>query len=141
MVADTIFAQTGWKRRGNFALCQELDVLERIYDHDFDLNDEGFRNELETRGVLSFKKLENLSLEQHIDILQNWSEHRVLTDDILAYSITGLKFDEAHKKTSLRIWKITRGKIQDCWEIYNNPETQEMIRKEAEEKYNNGDVF
>lgn len=125
MQAKTIFEQTGWERP-HYApekICQDIKALEKVYEHDFDLNDNNFRNYLATRGVCSFKNLESCgegwkTLDKHIDMLMNWSDQRFLDDPSTAYSISGLKFDEEHKQVSLKIFHITKGAIQDSWELY-----------------------
>jgi hypothetical protein len=124
MCAETILSQTGWKRPYPQMICQDKDILMKITEYDFDLNDEAFREYLEKRGICSFKNFTPgiMLLEQIIDFLMNWDEDRVMNDPSLAYSQSGLQFDKAHREVSLRIWKIMKGKMQDCWEIYKENE-------------------
>jgi hypothetical protein len=123
MCAATIEEQTGWHRPYPESICQDIAYLEKVYEHDFDLNNADFRKYLQDRGVCSFKSLEGDPLAKMINFLMNWDEKRIFDDPWLAYSETGLKFDDAHKKTSIRIWKITKGRIQDAWEIWKENET------------------
>ncbi len=127
MLADTFFEQTGWKGRSDEELCQNGNIAGKVYEHDFDLNDENFRKYLKSRGICSFENLEKCGdgfkkLEEHVDFLTNWNEDRVLSDDKLARSITGVPFDAPARKTFLWIWKSLRGKIQQAWELYSNNE-------------------
>jgi len=145
MCAKTIFQQTGWNGRKGapIKLCQDINILQKIYEYDFDLNNIEFREYLENRGVCSFESLKQNpeKLAWHIKCLMEFTEQDFLNDPDNTYSMSGLKFDEEHIKVSLKIWKTSKGAIQDAWEIFNSPESKEFEIKQKEEEWNKGDVF
>jgi hypothetical protein len=86
----TIEQQTGWKRGPQaVSICQDSDVLARVTEVDFDLEDEAFVRYFIAR-----------------------TGH-----DILRADCGWPSKKKAIMRASERWEKIERGKLQDCWEL------------------------
>jgi hypothetical protein len=116
--APSIETQTGYRRMYKYAICQDIEVLEKITKYDFNLLCEGFIEYLADRGIIGVGTAENITVEQHIDIIQNWSDDEILNGEFYSESISGYRYTPEERKTTLRIHRIMKGKIQDAWEIF-----------------------
>jgi hypothetical protein len=99
----TFTAQTGYRRSHPRGICQNHDFLLAVTHFDFDLSDPEFvayfegRTGIQLRSTGGYYTPRNRSGEE-------WKE---MVADI----------SSAEDETT----RILRGKLQDCWEIYNKP--------------------
>jgi len=119
----TIFEQTGWKRPYYQTICQDIKVLEKVTDFSFDLSNKKFIKYLRDRLGYDYSGA-NLPKETLLDILQNWSDERFITDPLLSHSVTGKLFSLDDRKGQLKVHCLEKAAIQDCWELFiqNNEE-------------------
>ena len=110
-MVKTIAQQTGWKRPFPKMICLDSMVFDSVSEFDFDLSNEGFFQYFKERTGYVIK-------EEHKDIY-NMTEQQYLNDSRFDYSETGYKFSEKEKRSIFLSIKITKGKMQDCWELYN----------------------
>lgn len=92
--ARSVQEQTGWKRSSPLALCMVPEVLSRITEHDYDLQDAGFVEYFRSRTGYRLR-----------DVEQEWSE-------VLA------RLASPAAPVTDRAWALTRAKLQDCWEVF-----------------------
>ena len=119
----TIEQQTGWKRPFPKMICQDLYVLEKVVEYDFDLEDAGFQAYAQARGVLHVAGVQNSirwdftkSFELGLaDFLENTYFHYAKEHNGARY-----KYTEAEMHLHYEIMCIARAKLQDAWELYQN---------------------
>lgn len=120
MKIPTIKQQTGWKRPMPMSICQDIHVLQSISEYSYDLNNQAFREFFTSRTGYSFiggdkdcpKDITALIIEQDA-----WSDEEFLNTDELRY--TNGQIIPADERVRLLVArKITKGKYQDCWELY-----------------------
>jgi hypothetical protein len=116
--------QTGWKRPYPRMLCQDLDVLLRITQYDFDLSDPEFHRYAEQRGVLYVAGREGSPRWRFTgDFTQGRGQF--LTDSCFRFAQeypvgSGVRHMYTPDEVAFH-WKvmcIARAKLQDAWEIY-----------------------
>lgn len=114
----TITEQTGWNRNpaAPLALCQDIDVLKRISEYDFDYSAPEFREYCKRRGIV-WLSIAPKYLETTIKVYSVWSDERI-RKDYFKESITGYQYDDDDKDGFMQILRIQKGKLQDCWELY-----------------------
>lgn len=147
MRAASIYEQTGWKRPGHRSemICQDMDTLLSVYEYDFDLNDRGFRAYFTARTGIDFYGCFK-------DRLQDWSFRDIFAHYFAYYVANPDRMcDEFNAKENadidVKIIKILRGRLQDCWELYNRitPEEKERERLEKnklnQERWTDGNTF
>jgi hypothetical protein len=88
----TIYEQTGWKRPFPQMICQDPEVLLKITEFDFDLDNEGFIDYFISRTGIMYGYSDDPEL----------AEQLLMSDDPPRYQ------------------KIVKGRLQDCWELYLN---------------------
>lgn len=145
LTARTLMEQTGWKRPMPQSICQDSEVLLRITEYSYDIQNQGFIRYLADRtGILLDPKHPEvqrrqkagslktppapLSLHQQIALM---SDAEYLTTDLLVrkYDPSGKEKPQAEwvviprEERNLRSHRIFKGRLQDCWELYtqHNP--------------------
>lgn len=130
----SILEQTGWKRPHPQQICQEMDVLLQIREFDFDMRQPAFRDYLRVRGIwdidgavwgvedpdpdcLQMKVYKDCPSFQ-IAFYQDWSEEQVFRD-LQPLRPDLYRMTDKDRHSNVRLWKITRGKCQDAWELFN----------------------
>lgn len=113
MKARSIYEQTGWKRSTPVSLCQEIKILEKITEFDFDLNSQEFKDYIRARVGWNLKPI-GMTHEAFIEFLMDGDEVDVRA---MLKEKTEVEF-----KSNIRHLQIMRATIQDCWEIYNETE-------------------
>ena len=91
----TIESQTGWNRPFPKVLLQDIELLEKVTDYSFDLNNPDFVKYFIARTGTN-----------------------ILDPDVKLHLV--MASEEIH-------CKIVRGKMQDCWEIFNTGEDEKFI--------------
>ncbi|MCK5606449.1 hypothetical protein KAR91_31395 [Candidatus Pacearchaeota archaeon] len=132
-MTKTIEEQTGWKRPAPLAICQEVEILLKVFEYSFDIYDKKFRKYITQRTGRTFN-------DGNIDYYINWTEKEVMERQDFTY----IKSDDPRysgkpleKECRIFHWKLirmTRGSIQDCWELWqlkNNPDNRN-IKKEKQ---------
>jgi hypothetical protein len=156
MCARTIYEQTGWKRPGNAPkmICQDMNVLERIFEYDYDLRNDDFMAYFRGRTGYGIYCV-GITI-YHYETLNH---QEIFAEEFDFYTNNPhMKCDGFSAKEcaqiSVRINKINRGKLQDCWELFNEmpTEKQEGIwheevtgakrkKEQAEKEWNEGETF
>lgn len=122
--APTLAQQTGWQRPHPKALCQDIKILQKVTECDFDLSDPGFQRYATMRGVLYLagvkgsprwrftddfsKGREEFMRDAYFNFAQEYPagsgvRHKYTPDEM-----------EFHWKTMI----LARGRLQDAWELY-----------------------
>lgn len=117
-VARSIYEQTGWVRPYPKMICQEIEILEALHEYDFDLSDEDFLAYLKSRtGIMPFaccnRELKNFFLTD------NGAEQWILESPEYKFLDGTMVPFGKDREVKVRIIKIQKGKIQDCWELFN----------------------
>lgn len=107
----TIEEQTGWRRPHSDALCQEPEVLLRISEYSFDLTDSDFRDYFASRTGQVIEA-------SQFDFYQNWTQEQVMNRRNFATKKGSVNSVNSDRKQWWEIVRLTRGKLQDCWELY-----------------------
>ena len=131
----SIEEQTGWHRPGAMAICQDIKTLEAVTEFDYDLSDRDFVRYYESRtGV-------QISLCDHerfceLDHAGSWKDMangplnwRVPLSELPRprYLSNNEEVSDKEFQSWMGVWRIQRGKLQDCWELYK---TQNQRRPE-----------
>jgi hypothetical protein len=96
----TFTEQTGYRRQGPHALCQEHAYLLAATKFDYDLSDPEFVAYFERRTGIALRSTGSYSSPRH-RTREEW-------DDMAWHIMNG---DETPDR-------ILRGRLQDCWELY-----------------------
>lgn len=102
-------------------ICQDLMVLMAIYEYDFDPEDMYFCEYVQARTGLDLDGYVCLG-GQEILQLSTEEEYLACKNPITTHNVHGKPFTEGERKTNFKVLKIFKGKIQDCWELYNEHE-------------------
>lgn len=90
----TIEEQTGWTRPHVAGICQDIEALLRVTEFDYDLTDLSF--------LVYFKERTGIQIDE---CECGWF---VVIEELANYNVP------APDKS----WRITRAKLQDCWQLY-----------------------
>ena len=116
-MTKTIEEQTGWKRPAPLAICQEVEILLKVYEYSFDIHDKKFLKYITQRTGRTFN-------DRNIDYYINWTEKEVMERQDLTYiESKNPRYSEKPLEKECRVfqWKLirmTRGSFQDCWELW-----------------------
>lgn len=117
-----------WKRAGQHALCQEIELLAMVYEYDYDLADSGFQDYCSMRGVLY------VAGERGTRRWDFFLDHTKQKADYLddpyfrfAEEVGGdeHRFSDEDMDTGWKIIQLGRAKLQDCWELYTNKDVSD----------------
>ena len=114
--ARSIEAQTGWKRPFKHTICQEMDVLIKITEHSFDLDNAHFIEYCERRGVLSRVGVEHWTIivdETKAEYFAKWRLAMPQADG------ERYRFTDDEMETHWGIHCRGLGMFQDVWELFN----------------------
>lgn len=100
--ARTIREQTGFVRSHPKALCQDLPALLRVTEFDYDLTNEAFVAYFEARTGY---------------VLNDPLHPEYLPRAIALFANPAVPVDSFNPH-----WRITRAKLQDCWELFRQQE-------------------
>jgi len=124
-MSSSIFEQTGWKRPYSRQICQEHDILLKITEYSYDLNNEEFVKYFISRtGILILKEdrpdISYFTLAFPFEQVEEW----------LLYSpnytrLDGQPVDPESRKFDVKINKLIRGRLQDCWELWITDQNNE----------------
>ena len=89
----TIEEQTGWKRPFKYMICQDINILQKIHTFSYDLENEDFLKYFLGR-IGSMITMTDIGWDNEKKLLHPDNEPDEISD------------------------KITKGKLQDCWELY-----------------------
>jgi hypothetical protein len=103
--SPSIEQQTGWKRPYPQTICQELDVLERVTQFDYDLGDVAFQRFIQSRCGIYLAAPKNEGLEAVLQTPPN-TEHVI---ELLS----------RRPADASRVQRVTFAKPQDAWELYS----------------------
>ncbi len=114
----TVFEQTGWKGAMSVTICQDLEVLRRITQYDYNCSDKAFMQEVEDRGImgrmLDMEFCANYSLTKE-DYMSR--EHPV-ADPEPGEAPSDYAFSTEEIEFFWTIVLAARGSLQDCWEMH-----------------------
>ncbi len=98
--ARSVEAQTGWRRGHPLMICQETAVLLAVTEFDYALTAREFVGYFERRTGQQISRCEcGMAAVQAV-----WGNPAVPTED--------------------KSWRITRAKLQDCWELFRGAEME-----------------
>lgn len=103
----TIKEMTGWSGALPVSICQDIEVLLRITEYDYDLKNRDFEKYCRSRFGFS-RATDPKYFEQECNL-------DITYDEFASY---WAKKGETNIALSWEIFNIERGKLQDCWEIY-----------------------
>ena len=113
----TIQQQTGWKGAMPVTLCQDTDVLVRVGEYDFDLNNKAFQGYLKTRGIAH-----KAGTKARFSFTAN---HQATKAEFMAmfqlaepYKGQQYKFSAEEMQAHWRVMLAAKGAMQDAWEIF-----------------------
>ncbi len=126
--APTILQQTGWQRPFPQCICQDLKVLQRISIYSFDLSDRKFRDYVAARTGVVYDYGTPAQIAERIDFYQNWSDDDIRSRPDFTYADqTSVSIED--RAVWIKIVRISRGKLQDCWELYQNHQARVQPRQ------------
>lgn len=123
-ICPSIGEQTGWRRANPLQVCQDVDVLASIAAYSYDVDNPAFaayflrRTGIDIAWAMTHGPRPEWSrffLSAPWDEVEAW----ILTSQDYTYLATGRPVDDRCRRSTLLILKITRGKLQDCWEIFH----------------------
>jgi hypothetical protein len=112
----SIFEQTGWERCHPKQICQEIEVLTQISSYSYDLSDQGFVAYFASRtGVLLTD-----DPRARFSLTSPWNEAEawLLNSQEFTYLENGLPVASWDRPPFVSMYRILRGQLQDCWELY-----------------------
>jgi hypothetical protein len=124
VAVPSIAQQTGWKRPYPKMICQDINVLQRVTEYDFDLNDATFARYAEQRCGRGVAGIEG-SVEWRFT--GDYSKGRAefmnnfyfrFTQPIPPGSGKRRKLTDEEMESRWKWIGIARAKLQDAWEIY-----------------------
>ena len=113
--------QTGWSRIHPMQICQEPEALLLVNTYSYDLSDPSFLSYFLNRCGIDLR-CAHLDPIRSFFITAPWTEVEcwILNSPELTYLTTGLPVAAAERPSIVKVWKIMRAKLQDCWELYQN---------------------
>jgi len=105
----TIHEQTGWQRPFPKMLCNRLDVLLKIDEYSYNLDDKRFIKYFEDRTGIQISASKDWRFLYDGDNAKNYQFTHLLIGRPVTYE---------DRQGHLKHIKITRGKLQDAWELY-----------------------
>ena len=109
----TVEEQTGWTRPYCRTICQELDVVIRVTEYDFDLENAEFREYADRRGVL-FKA----GVGKRFAFTKNHAATKAEFFREFRFSKKGVRFSDDDMEFHWRIMLAAKGYMQDAWELF-----------------------
>ena len=110
-VVPSLEDQTGWKRTYPQMICQDPDLLSKVNVFTYNLNDAGFVKYFISRRGVKIDGEEPLLTDPK-------AEQRYLASDDIRYIGTGQPVPMEDRLVTLKVYRIMRGQLQDCWELY-----------------------
>lgn len=110
-----------WRRVGESALCQEIDLLQLVTEFDFDLSEASFQSYCSARGVLTVAGEPG---SRRWGFAADFSKGRdaYMSDPYFAHAIevngVRYKFSEQEMEFGWQLMLLARARLQDCWELY-----------------------
>jgi hypothetical protein len=98
----TFTAQTGYRRSGPVAICQDIEALLAVREFTFDLNDPDFVSYFESRTGICISH--SPASDYKLELLATEKEWQAICRDTMQGEET--------------FQRIIRGKLEDCWELY-----------------------
>lgn len=117
--AKTIQEQTGHVRQSDVSLLQDTQLLQSMYEYDYDITDKEFREYISARlGLLSNMTQESIDFYQTYSELDIYEHCKKFRENLVGSA----KPDNIEKaiEADMKVVKIMKAKIQDCWEIYQD---------------------
>ncbi len=119
----TIQQQTGWKRPCDTMICQDTKVLLKIREYSFDLSNEGFVRYFKGRTGISLGKEDKPELSLFLltspeaeEWLLTSHDYKFLNGETVPFGID--EYGLNPREIDVRINKISKGMLQDCWELF-----------------------
>jgi len=116
----TIFEQTGWKGPLPISICQDMNILLKITEYDYDLRNQEFEEYCRSRFGFCrpqdpkyFEQLCDLTTDKK-KFFESWK----ICGRYASQEMIGKKISDDRLELEWKIFNITRGKLQDCWEIF-----------------------
>ncbi|GHS85570.1 hypothetical protein AGMMS49957_01900 [Synergistales bacterium] len=154
--AKTIEQQTGWKRTYPKMLTQDIDLLLKVTEYDYDLSDHDFVFYAISRGYMNgagmpetfdpdyqyqttphcngdVRHQSKKPFNGDIGQLRRWVREpgrgfeEFWASPDLRLTITGAAISDEDRRISWKNIQITRGRLQDCWEIYCACEKKSVV--------------
>lgn len=140
--ARSFTAQTGYKRLTPVAICQDIDTLLSVTEYSFDAGNAEFISYFTSRtGVvldgnhpeicrrralgLLMTEVPPLSFYQAIIALD---DEAYLSSELITYAYGSKKGQVIPcEERNLRTHRILRGKLQDCWELFQCVQPQAVL--------------
>lgn len=100
-------------------ICQEPAALLLVGAYSYDVTDKSFLAYFLDRCGIDFR-LVDLDHHRLFLISAPWLEVEewILNSPELTYLSTLMPVPAEHRDVMVKVWKIIRGKLQDCWEVY-----------------------
>jgi hypothetical protein len=119
-----------WSRPCKNALCQDIDLLIKVDEYDYDLLNIKFQEYCLTRGVLYIAgEVGSRHWDFFVDVGKTKSEY--LEDPYFqsAIEVAGKRhsYTNEEMESGWTIIIIGRGKLQDCWELYSKEMTSKRL--------------
>ncbi|MFA7346878.1 MAG: hypothetical protein WCZ86_03865 [Desulfurivibrionaceae bacterium] len=133
----TIQEQTGWRRVHPMQICQEPSALLAVSSYSYDLSNKHFVSYFLDRTGIDLHH-DHLDRRRIFFITAPWPEVErwILSSPELTYLGTGLPVAEMERHSMVKVWKIMRAKLQDCWEIWITSIVPEGISMNLEKAKN-----
>lgn len=117
LTVPTVEHQTGYRRPHPKAICQDGDILRKVFLYDYDSSNKDFITYCATRGVLNaLPPINSPYWERYTD--WDWSEADFLLDKSLWRDLAGNQHDSERMRFLFGITHRARGSLQDAWQLY-----------------------
>ncbi|KKL81329.1 hypothetical protein LCGC14_1995900 [marine sediment metagenome] len=119
-MAKTIKQQTGWKRPHKKTICQDYHALMSVHEYDFDLDNQEFVNYFIERTGIKLGSEERPELARWL-LISPMAQAWLRTSKDYKYLESGEAVPLGEEREgAIAINKILKGRIQDCWELFNS---------------------
>lgn len=122
MAARSIEEQTGWKRPIPTMICQNHEILARVTEYSFNLNNPAFRDYCEARGVLwkaGVRRRFRFTADHSATKDQFFVQFRLAEKQP---NIPQYVYSDDEMEFHWRLMLAAKGALQDAWELFTAEE-------------------
>lgn len=116
-----------WKRSGEAALCQDIDVLQMVTEYDYDLSDESFQQYCAGRGTLHVARESGSKWWEWVADYER-TKSAYLNEPYFRHAIevngTRQMYSDQEMEFFWELMILARATMQDCWELYSKEKSQ-----------------
>ena len=110
-----------WKRTGESALCQDVDLLEMVAEFDYNLSNMSFQEYCAARGVLHVAGEPDSTRWKYVADYEKTKDD-YMSDSFFQFAIevngNRQRYSEQEMEFGWRLMLLARATIQDCWELH-----------------------